>query len=55
VISGHDMTVEATLAKLFYLLSVEKDVERVKKRMGQDLCGELTSVVAQHERVLVLK
>lgn len=42
VISGFDMTVEAALAKLFYLFSREEDVAIIKQRMQVNLRGELT-------------
>lgn len=40
LLSGGDMTAEAALAKLLYLLSVERDPERVRRRMAQNLRGE---------------
>ncbi len=43
VISGHDMTVEAALAKLYYLISKEKlNMKEVKKLMQKNCIGELT-------------
>jgi L-asparaginase len=43
VIGGADMTVEAALAKLVYLLSTLRSAAHVRDVMGQSLCGELTS------------
>lgn len=42
VVSGFDMTVEAALAKLFYLFSREGDVVAIKQQMQTNLRGELT-------------
>lgn len=42
VISGFDMTLEATLTKLHYLLSQNMDTEEIKEKMQQSLRGELT-------------
>lgn len=42
VIGGFDMTVEATLTKLHYLLSQNLDVEAIRRLMQENLRGELT-------------
>ncbi len=42
MISGHDMTTEAALAKLLFLLSSKISSQEVKLRMERSLCGELT-------------
>ena len=42
VISGFDMTPEAALAKLHYLLSQNLSYEEVKERMQQVLRGEMS-------------
>lgn len=42
LVSGDDMTAEAALAKLLYLLSVEADPDAVRRRFAQDLRGERT-------------
>jgi L-asparaginase len=42
VISGYDMTPEAALTKLHFVLSQTNDTEQAKQWMLQDLCGEMT-------------
>jgi L-asparaginase len=42
-VSGYDMTVEAAVTKLYYLLSGNYDPDRVKKLMETDLRGEMTA------------
>jgi L-asparaginase len=42
VISGYDMTAEAALAKLYYLLSCGTEIDEVKSEITRDLRGELT-------------
>ena len=42
IIPGYDMTTEAAVTKLMFLLGHEQDVECVKKRMALSLVGEVT-------------
>ncbi len=42
-VSGLDLTVEAAVTKLTYLLSKETDYEKICSFMGQDLAGELSA------------
>ncbi len=42
IISGRDMTVEAALTKMMFLLGQELPVDEVRKLMKKDLAGEIT-------------
>lgn len=41
-VNALDMTTEAAIAKLYYLLSKGLSTESIRKYMGEDLCGEIT-------------
>jgi L-asparaginase len=43
VVSGYDMTFEATITKLMYLMAQGHDNAEVVKLMEQSLRGELTA------------
>jgi L-asparaginase len=55
VVSGLDMTVEAALAKLFFLLGSETSPEAVRRRMGEDLCGELSRTAPRAIKAMIEK
>lgn len=42
VVSGHDMTIEAALAKLLYLFSCDLSMDTIKSKLLENLVGELT-------------
>ena len=42
VISGHDITTESALGKLFYLMGAHDDNEKVKILLGKNLKGEIS-------------
>ncbi len=44
-VSGRDMTTEAAVAKLYYLLSQDLPKQQIKRMMETDLCGEMSTVI----------
>jgi len=42
VISGYDLTIEAALTKLHFLLSQNLSIEKIRIQMQNNLRGELT-------------
>ncbi len=42
VVSGRDMTIEAVITKLMFLLTMDLSVEQIRTRIQQNLVGELT-------------
>jgi L-asparaginase len=44
VISGSDITREAAITKLMFLLGTESKAEDVKQKLKASLCGELTDL-----------
>ena len=42
VVSGHDLTIEAAVAKLMFLFSQYDSIDEVKRLMETNLVGELT-------------
>ncbi len=44
VVSGSDITREAAITKLMFLLGSETNIEAVKRKLKAPLCGELTDL-----------
>ncbi len=44
-VSGRDMTTEAAVAKLYYLLSQDLTKQQIKRMMETDLCGEMSTEI----------
>lgn len=44
VISGGDMTTEAAVTKMMYLLGKDENIDLTKKSLGIDFCGEITLI-----------
>ena len=42
IVSGKDMTVEAALTKMMYLLGKELPIEEIRRMMKHNIAGEIT-------------
>jgi len=42
VISGNDMTTEAALAKMMYLLGRQNSKEEIQRKLAISICGEMS-------------
>jgi len=44
VISGNDMTTEASITKLMHLLGTEKQLDKIVIQLKKPICGEMSTL-----------
>ncbi len=45
VVSGHDITREAAITKLMFLLGTESNIDVIKQKLSTPLCGEMSTPI----------